>query len=506
MAGVGPLSRAALLSRQRFMRRHAPRAADMMLMSWLVIAILVRFLVNCLLATRQIARGEPGVGQAISEFSMLHFMVIVFLLPLLSSTLSLGAAGLDRKRLALCGIPLGSVTLVELVGTVTHPVTWITLLFAVPAAIPLAAAHAWGARIAALIAVSLSTLLAAHALGNVLSTSRAAHRISGAFRFIFTGALLGILFSNADFQWSSGSVRIFLFQHPTLLVDNAGTGLLTVFRPWCPSVWIFRGWVVPCVALVIAAFGLYVLSLRSMYNAAGEPAPARRRKAVEHARGAGMSSSAVVWRHELRYLARSLGGLFGVAVGMATSVWLIATREPSVNIALLGCFLALAAGFSYPSNTFGHDGHALRRYALLGPDWGMLFAAKNRAWLTVMGVSVLPLIAADAARVSASSALSLLLSAGLVLALSLLWGNISSVLLPSHTGSGQGHAFVNQAAPFAFCGLPLGIHITVAPFGSPGFVFAASVCLAAAVVSYALLMRRISRTFDAEVESVLARF
>jgi hypothetical protein len=97
-----------------------------------------------------------------------------------------------------------------------------------------------------------------------------------------------------------------------------------------------------------------------------------------------------------------------------------------------------------------------------------VFAAKNRAWLTVMGLSLLLPIAADAVRVSALSAVSLLLSACLVLALSIVWGNLSSVLLPSRIGSGQANAFVNQVAPFALCALPFGIHTTVVSFGSLG--------------------------------------
>jgi hypothetical protein len=476
----------------------------MIFLSWLMIVILVRFTVNCLLAARLLTHGLSGVGQAVTEFSLFHFSVIVFLLPLLTSLLSLGAAGLDRKRVMLGGIPFGSVALVELVGIIAHPVTWISLLVALPAAIPLASLPSAGPSIMALVAVSFAALLAAHALGNVLSTSRAAHRISGAFRFILTGTLLGMLFSNADFQWASGPVRIFLFQHPTLLIDDAGRGLLRFLRPWSPSVWIFRGWVVPCLASMIAALGLYVLSLRGMYSGAGETAAPRRRRMNEHARGTGMA--AVVYRHELRYFARSLGGLAAIAAGIAAGVWLSVAKEPSINIALFGGFLALAAGFTYASNAFGHDGHALRRYALLGPDWGMVFAAKNRAWLTVMGVSVLLPVAAAAARVSLPAALSLLLSAGLVLALSTMWGNISSVLLPSRIGAGQARAFVNQAAPFALCALPLGIHQTVAPFGSFGFDIAACVCLAAAAVLYVLLLRRLSRAFDADVENVLARF
>ena len=223
-------------------------------------------------------------------------------------------------------------------------------------------------------------------------------------------------------------------------------------------------------------------------------------------RGGGRGVAAVVFRHELRYLARSLGGVIAIGAGIAAAVWLFATKAPSINIALLGCFFALAAGFAYPSNVFGHDGQALRRYALLGPDWGSVFAAKNRAWLTIMGSSMLFPVAAAAARVSAASALSLLLSAALVLSLSVAWGTISSVLLPSRNGSGQARPFVNQAAPFALSALLLGIHQAVAPFGSLGYDLATCACLAAAAALYALLLRRLSRAFDADVEGVLARF
>ena len=404
----------------------------------------------------------------------------------------------------LGGISLGSVTLVELVGIIAHPITWIALLFAVPAAIPLASLPAAGASIVALIAVSFAALLAAHALGNVLSTSRTAHRVSGAFRFIFTVALLGILFSNADFQWpralSGSSYSSTRYSSSTMRAE----GFSASFAPGALRYGFSRGGSFPPSASMIAALGLYILSLRGMYNAAGEAAPPRARRRSETRRGTGMA--AVVYLHELRYFARSLGGLVAIAAGIAAGVWLLATREPSMNIALLGGFLALAAGFTYSSNIFGHDGHALRRYALLGPDWGMVFAAKNRAWLTVMGLSVLPSVAIDAARVSLSSALSLLLSAGVVLALSVVWGNISSVLLPSRIGSGQANAFVNQAAPFALCALPFGIHTTVAPFGSFGFDIAVCICLVATAALYAFLLHRISRSFDAEVESILARF
>jgi hypothetical protein len=350
--------------------------------------------------------------------------------------------------------------------------------------------------------IAMLTGLLTPSRGKILC--RTAHRISGAFRLIFTGALLGILFSNPDFQWTSDSVRIFLFQHPMLLLDEARGGFLGALGSWSPSVWIFHGWVAAAVASMIAALGLYVLSLRGMFDAAGGVRSPRPYTKVERVRGT--SVAAVIYRHELRYLASSPGGVVAMGAGIAAGAWLLGSRHPSTAISLFGGFLALAAAFAYPANTFGHDGHALRRYALLGPDWGLVFAAKNRAWLTVMGVSLALPIASDAARVSVASGVSLLLAAGLVLALAIVWGNVSSMLLPSRHGTGQAPAFVNQIAPFGLCALPLGIHLAATRFGSITFDVAVGGGLVAAIALYAFLLRRISRSFDADVENVLARF
>jgi hypothetical protein len=46
----------------------------------------------------------------------------------------------------------------------------------------------------------------------------------------------------------------------------------------------------------------------------------------------------------------------------------------------------------------------------------------------------------------------------------------------------------------------------VAPFGSFGFDAALFICIGAAGALLAVFLNRVSRTFDAEVESVLERF
>jgi hypothetical protein len=48
---------ATRLSRRRLVKLRAPRAADMMLQSWLVLVVFVRFAVNCAAAARELARG-----------------------------------------------------------------------------------------------------------------------------------------------------------------------------------------------------------------------------------------------------------------------------------------------------------------------------------------------------------------------------------------------------------------------------------------------------------------
>ena len=120
MAGINLLFRATLLSRQRFMRHHAPRTVDMLFLSWLVIVILIRFMVNCLLAARLLTHGPSGVGQAITEFSMLHFSVIAFLLPLLSSIRSFSKAA--SSKLGIPGPYPGRVVAVRHPGSIVSGV------------------------------------------------------------------------------------------------------------------------------------------------------------------------------------------------------------------------------------------------------------------------------------------------------------------------------------------------------------------------------------------------
>jgi hypothetical protein len=221
---------------------------------------------------------------------------------------------------------------------------------------------------------------------------------------------------------------------------------------------------------------------------------------------------------EVRLHALSTAGLAAAACAAGFTAWLGAAVHPSTGIALLGGVAVLLPGFSRAVNIFGQDGGAIRRYALAGVPWRSVFEARNAAWLTVSSLGCVPLAVALAVRVGTAAALSFGLSAILFMALAVAWGNLSSIIFAAArhgrdggaggaTGdaAGAGPPFVNQAAPFIFCGLILILHVNVGPFGSAPFDLAAAACTVGAVASRAVFLRRVSRSFDQELEMLLER-
>jgi hypothetical protein len=504
MDRVRRLAAAGALSRRRAMKLRAPRSGDMLLYAWLVVVVVVRFTQNCALAVRELGRGNHAVGLVLTEFCMLHFLLAVFLVTFLSALLSHGASILDRRRLALAGVPFAPLLCAELAGLATHPLSWAAFLFVLPAAAPLALLPHPALAILSLCACFAALLLLASGLAHALSLSRAARAASGAFRMLFAAGLFFLVLANFDFDWKAGPVRLFLFQHPLPLADATGGGPISWIRPGSPSAWIFQGRLAACAALAAACLLLYGLCIRHVYAKAGEPEPPHRGRTRAPARAATIPG--LLYRHELARLATAPATAVGVAAGLGSALWLLLTPHPTAGIPALGCAIALLAAFPFAVNIFGHDGKALRRYALLYPDWRVVFGSKNGAWLTVMAAAMAAPMAAAAARIGPAAGVSLLLCGTAVLSTGVLWGNLGSLLLPSAVGPGQRTAFINQAAPFLLCGLPLMLHRTVGAFGSGVFDAALAACTAAAAALYGVFLRRLARTFDAEVGDVLERF
>ncbi len=268
-------------------------------------------------------------------------------------------------------------------------------------------------------------------------------RLAGLLRYAFAAGLLVLVLANFDFQWSGETIGVLVFGKHLLLADPTGAGLLAGLDRWSPSTWIYDGAVAACLGAAALTLALYLLSELAAYRRVGrgngpQAGPVLggrrrlqpRRSGAAHARAPGGSVRSVLLRQEIRSLGSLPTSALAFLFGLACGVWLLAAREATVNIALLGTVLATAVGFSYPSNVFGRDGQALRRYALAAPDWGEVFLAKNLAWLATCGLSFLPPLLAVLVRVGPASAVSLLLVCCVVLVLCVLWGNLSSMLFP----------------------------------------------------------------------------
>jgi len=522
VGAIGLLTRSARLSRRRGTKLRDPRAADMMMYSWLVVVIYGRFAYNCFLAAHQLAIGHQEFGDAITRFSLAHFLLLSFLVPFLASFRS--AAGLNRRRLVLAAVPSRPVVLSELLTMASSPLNWAIALFAIPPVFPLLRLGHPSASIIALVFALVAAILRARAAASALALSAALERVAGLLRYALAAGLLILVAANFDFQWNGSSISALVFGKHLLLVDSSGAGLLAGLKRWSPSTWIYCGSPPACLGAAALALGLYLLAELAAYRKAGRRDGARavsgvggrrglaRRTGASQDRAPAGSVRSVLLRQEIRSLRSLPTSALAFLFGLACAVWLLAAREASVNIALLGTILATAVGFSYPSNVFGRDGQALRRYALAAPDWGEVFLAKNAAWASACGLAFLPPLLAVLVRVGPASALSLLLVCCLVLILCVLWGNFSSMLFPVlHASARPGEPapraiFVNQIAPFAFWAVALGIDRSAGRFGSAGFDAAFAALLAVGLVAYRVLLRRITLQFDRDVEGVLERF
>ncbi len=512
MGIVRELLSATARHRRRGLKEETLRKGDMFFAAWLTAAVFIRFAVNVSFAMGEIGSGKWEAGLAIAEFNSLHFLVVTFLLTFLVSSLFLGSMGLDRRRLGSSPVGFPKLFLAELIGLFFNPMGAVVLPFAVPAVLELLILPHPPAAVATLLACFLAVYLMAWTLSTALSLRPSINRSAGFLRIAFTAVMLGLLLANFDFQWKDGGVKLFLFQHPILLAGAGGGGFLPSLRPWSPSAWIMGAaqdpmsapWPLFAAAAAVAALGLSALAS----HGANAMAPRQREAGRASRRRRGLLGRGglfrVLFSNEISYLLGSMGIRLSWCAAAACSLWLLAAREPTVNIAILGAFLVLAAGFPYPSNLFGHDGAAVRRYALASLDWGTLFLAKNIAYVAVTAAPLALVCLAAAIRASAAEGLSLALTSAVLLALSVLWGNLSSILVPSASGRRDG-VFANQLFPIAVWAVPFLVNRSVAGFATASYRFVMLGCLLLSCIMYALLWRRISLRFDFEVEKLIGR-
>jgi hypothetical protein len=530
MGLVGELLSAAASHRRRGLKEQTIRKGDMIFAAWMFAVIFIRFAANCSLAVRELSAGSRVAGLAIAEFSMLHLLVVVFITVFLVSSLSLGAMSMNRRRLGSSPAPFSSLFFAELGGLFANPMGWIVVPFLAPAVLPLFFISHPLSAVLTLLASFLASYIAGWAASTAFSLLPGARALSHFLRIAFAAVMLGLVAANFDFHWSDGAVTLLVFQRPTLLTDG-GRGFLSNLRPWSPSAWIMaagdeRGRALrPLFALGVAAAALAASALLARRALSAPPrnresAPALRAWGLPwRRRGMGRfprtprwkGSLGILFSHERAYLAGAAGARLALLAGIGFSLWLVFSREPTVNIAILGAAIAFIASFSYPSNVFGHDGGAVRRYALFSLDWGKLFIAKNLAYLASTAVPMALLVLATGLRTTARYAVGLAMTAAVLSALVILWGNVSSILVPQASRrvesktADRGGVFVNQLFPIVVWAVPFLVNRSIAPFGSASYDAAMAGCLIASGAAYRFLVKRISVRFDEDVESIMER-
>lgn len=517
----GEILAATLRSRRRGLKKQTSRTADMLFAAWAILVVFIRFTLNAALAVRELRTGSAPVGRALGEFCQLHVLGVAALFAFLVASLALGTSGLDKRRLVLSPVPFSRLLLAEIAGLLASPVSVVVAAFIVPAAAPLWFFPRPVAALAGLLLCFPAAVFLGAALAVALAASPRAAHLAGPLRGITVAVLIGLVLANFDFKWKAGPVSLSVFMQWTLLDDGAAGGLLPMLRPWSPSAWIAgRGvtggvGVLLSAALLVVGVGLFGLSHHRALRAAGRgfrPASGvlpfglgsvRQRPP----RVAQVGLPATMLRHELRQLASRGASRTGLIVALAFCAWTLFSREATVNIPLLGAVLVLASLFPYASNLFGADGPALGRYLMASPDWGVVLASRNTAHAAAATVLLAPIIVATALRISPAAAGSVALSALLAAALHGLWGNVSSMILPSAQGGPRARppAFANQLALLAVWGIPFVLHRSVARFATAGYAAATGACLLGAVILFAVMARRARLHFGEEVEAVLGR-
>jgi hypothetical protein len=520
MAPVGELLRAASLHRRRGLKEQTLRKGDMLIASWLIAVVFIRFTVNCAFAVQQLAAGSHAVGLVISEFSEFHLLLVVFLVTFLISSLSLGSTSLNRRRLGASPLSLPTLFMAELAGIFSNPMGVIVVPFIVPAMLPLITLAHPIAAVFTLIASFTAVYLLAWVLAATVSLSPRITESLGFFRILFAAVMLGLVVANFDFQWKGGTVHLYLFQHPFLLTKEGG-GFLSLLSPWSPSSWIMSAAIgtrpLPWVFISFAGAGIAIVLSGVLINKALRGASTGSRSVVKLRGGKGKvpgkrrSILGLLFSHEASFLFSTSGTRLGILAGIAFSLWLLVTPDPTIYIPILGTVMVLITGFSYPSNVFGHDGTAVRRYTLLSLDWGELFLAKNLAYFASSAAPFALLAIATAIGVSVIACLSLALSMAVLVMLTVLWGNMSSILVPFSAGSIGSRAapkqgvFVNQLFPVIVWGVPYVINRSLGAFDTPSYAAGMMGCLLVSVFIYRLLVRRISRHYSHEVEELAGK-
>lgn len=217
-------------------------------------------------------------------------------------------------------------------------------------------------------------------------------------------------------------------------------------------------WKVPLAIMGILAAAAGSAALWSFQKSlAGDSVSGGRRKTIGLPALPGRLGGLVA--KDFIYFRRLLDTYLGLAAAMLACLYLVVAEEPSAGVFWSFIIVVFLCNAALAFNSFGLDNRAgLDRYMLLPLNGRAILLSKNIAYLTIVGVQLLPMFALAAWRLGATASAFGLIEAAATAFAYLAWGNWMSVSHPLKMQffrfANSGAALVDEMGGMVFGSLP----------------------------------------------------
>ena len=391
------------------------------------VLILVRYLVALHKAAADLAQNKPALFE-----SLLVGILLVWMFPLL------GNAGANMATRKLMHLPLSRLELfcIRLLALLFPPFSWAILAASLAICYPIARARNPLAGVIGAICFICFSALTGVAIVHLLRLRL--------FRQLFFTTLLAATSLILYFGYNHGQLRVASLPSftPVVLVTRATMGS-----------WLA---VTELALLAAAAFIAGLWAFNRTLEITAKPR-SQKFRALSAFRLPGAIGGLIT--KDFRYFRRLLDPSLGVLVAIVGCLYLIAAEVTSATLVQIFVLTLIACNTPLAFNSFGLDNRAAMDRLKLMPLTGKtILAAKNIAFLMVVGAQLAPLIVLSYWRLGVFVTSLTLAGAAAMAAMYLTWGNWQSINYPFkmhfYQFSSSSGSLVEAIAGIGFGSLP----------------------------------------------------